>query len=196
MLDEGSITRCLVALKGGDRDAAEALWARYSRRLAGLARKRLGAATRRMADEEDVALSAFDSVCRRAEKGLFPRLDGRDDLWRLLVVVTLRKAMALAKREQTPRRGGGQVRVGSELSQELLSQALARDPTPAVAAEAAEQCQHLLELLNDDALRLVALRRLEGHTNAEIARELGCVEPTVERKLQRIRKLWLNELES
>ena len=46
---------------------------------------------RRAADEEDVALSAFDSFCRGAEQGRFPQLDGRDDLWHLLVVITVRK---------------------------------------------------------------------------------------------------------
>ena len=48
-------------------------------------------------------------------------------------------------------------------------------------------------LLPEDSLRLVARRKLEGYTNAEVAAELGCVEATVERKLQRIRGLWARE---
>src|SRR3954463_14759188 len=98
MSDDGSITRCIEALKRGDRDAAELLWARYFRRLAGLARAGPRPVPRRAADEEDVALSAFDSVCRRAAEGRFPRLEDRDDLWRLLAKVTFRKALALAGR--------------------------------------------------------------------------------------------------
>jgi RNA polymerase sigma factor (sigma-70 family) len=195
MLDEGSITRCLVALKGGNRDAAELLWARYSHRLAGLARKRLRDRTRRVADEEDAVLSAFDSVCRRAEQGRFPKLDDRDDLWRLLVVVTLRKALAHAQREQSPRRGGGKVCVLSDLETDDLQHALSSEPSPELAVTAAEECERLLGLLSEAALRTVALRKFEGHTNAEIARELGCVETTVERKLQRIRGLWRRELQ-
>jgi hypothetical protein len=111
MSDDGSITRCIAALKCGDREAAEALWERYFWRLAGLARGRLRAADRRVAAEEDVALSALNSVCRRAEQGRFPSLEDRDDLWRLLYIVTVRKAIALAGHGRRARRGGGAVRL-------------------------------------------------------------------------------------
>ncbi|WZP00294.1 ECF-type sigma factor [Isosphaeraceae bacterium EP7] len=195
MTCDGSITLCLEALKRGDRDAAELLWARYSRRLAGLARTRLRAADRRVSDEEDVALAAFDSVCRRAEQGRFPRLDDRDDLWRLLVVVTVRKAMAQAGHERRPRRGGGEVRLLSELDGAEVERVLGTEPTPELAAQAAEQCHRLLGSLGDESLRRVALRKLECYTNAEVAAELGCVEATVERKLNRIRGLWASEME-
>jgi len=61
------------------------LWERYFRRLVGLARKKLRAAPRRAADEEDVALSAFDSFCRGAKLDRFPQLHDRLDVWQLLV---------------------------------------------------------------------------------------------------------------
>ena len=69
---ETSVTQWIDRLKAGDPDAAQELWERYFRRLVGLARKKLRAAPRRAADEEDVALSAFDSFCRGAEQGRFP----------------------------------------------------------------------------------------------------------------------------
>src|SRR3982751_1385339 len=99
MSSEGSITHCIARLKAGDRAAAQPLWEGYCHRLVGLARVRLRAAPRRAADEEDVALSAFDSFCRRAERGQFPRLADRDDLWQLLVVITVRKAANLMHHE-------------------------------------------------------------------------------------------------
>src|SRR3954454_7890060 len=105
-----SIIRCLEMLKGGDREAAERLWATYIRRLVGLARARMGAPPRRAADEEDVARSAFDSFCRRAERGQFARLSDRDDLWQVLVVVTERKAVDLMRREGRESGGGGEGR--------------------------------------------------------------------------------------
>jgi ECF sigma factor len=77
----GSITRCLAPLRAGDRVAAQALWGRYFRRLVGLARTRLRGTARGPEDEEEVALSAFDSFYRRAERGQFPRLVDRNDLW-------------------------------------------------------------------------------------------------------------------
>jgi hypothetical protein len=62
--------------------------------------KKLLGAPRGMADEEDVALSAFDSFCRGAEQGRFPQLSDRDDLWRLLFVITERKAIDLVNHEK------------------------------------------------------------------------------------------------
>ena len=60
-------------------------------------------------DEEDAALSAFNSFCDGAARGKFPQLADRDDLWRLLVVITARKAMAQANRNARLKRGGGRV---------------------------------------------------------------------------------------
>src|SRR5436309_4711052 len=104
-----SITTWINQFKGGDAAAAQKLWESYFRRLVGLARKKLQGTPRRAADEEDVALSAFDSFCRGAEQGRFPRLTDRDDLWRLLVTITARKAYQLALHEGRRKRGGNAV---------------------------------------------------------------------------------------
>src|SRR4051812_40908419 len=103
--DEGSITLCIAALKAGDRDAAQRIWERYFRRLIGLARARLRVAPGLASDAEDVALSAMDSFLRRSEGGRFPRLDDRDDLWQLLIVLTARKAANLARHARRQKRG-------------------------------------------------------------------------------------------
>ena len=92
---EGSVTRWIGELKSGGDFAVQHLWERYFERLVRLARKKLQG-TRRpriVEDEEDAALSAFDSFCRGVDRGRFARLADRDDLWRLLVVLTLRKAL-------------------------------------------------------------------------------------------------------
>src|SRR5580693_2555680 len=103
---EGSVTRWIAQLKRGDRAAAHPLWRAYFHRLVALARDRLRGTPRRAADEEDVALAAFDSFYRRAERGQFPQLARRDDLWRLLFVLTLRKSIDLTRREaRQPGRG-------------------------------------------------------------------------------------------
>jgi DNA-directed RNA polymerase specialized sigma24 family protein len=47
--------------------------------------------------------------------------------------------------------------------------------------------------LGDDTLRQVALLKLEGYENAEIAARLNCALRTVERKLNLIRALWAEE---
>src|SRR5262249_15487625 len=105
----GSVTLWIEQLKAGNPAAAQPLWQDYFRRLVGVARTRLRGAPRRAADEEDVALSAFDSFCRGAARGRFPRLADRDDLWQLLVLIRERKAVDLVQHERRRKRGGGAV---------------------------------------------------------------------------------------
>ena len=191
-----SVTNWLIQLKGGDPAAAQRLWERYFPRMVALARKRLRSARRREADEEDVALSAFDSFCRGAEQGRFPRLGDRDDLWQLLVVITARKALDLLARQGRLKRGGGRVGGESGLLDPAepgnggIAQVVGNEPTPAFAAQVAEECQRLLDKLGDDELRDIAVWKMEGHSNEQIAERLGCALATVERRLRLIRKQW------
>ncbi len=193
MSSDGSVTGWLDLLRAGDQVAAQQLWERYYRELVSLARKKLGNLPRRAADEEDVALSAFDSFIRRAEQGRFPRLEDRDDLWQLLVVITTRKSIDLIHHEGRERRDWRRLQENSPEAGSLLPTLLGREPSPDFAAEVAEQCQRLLGLLPDDQLRQIALRKLEGHTNAEIADQIKRPEVTVERRLALIRKYWAGE---
>jgi DNA-directed RNA polymerase specialized sigma24 family protein len=201
---EASVTHWIDKLKAGDPDAAQKLWERYFRRLVGLARKKLRAAPRRAADEEDVALSAFDSFCRGAEQDRFPQLHDRLDLWQLLVLLTARKAIDLAQHERRQKRGGGALLdeaalpypVDSSAQGAPLEQFAAPEPTPAFAAQVAEECRRLLERLDSADLRQVALLKVEGYSNEEIAAQLGCGLRTVERRLRLIRTMWKQDDES
>jgi DNA-directed RNA polymerase specialized sigma24 family protein len=190
---EGSVTGWIGALKRGDQAAAQRLWDIYFRRLVGLAWVRLRNVPRGAADEEDVALSAFDSFFEGARCGRFPQLDDRDDLWQLLYVITIRKAINLAKHEHRKSRGAGQVRSLSDLAQWGGDDLPGDEPTPELAAQVADECRRLLGLLRDESLRSVALLKMEGYTNAEIAERLGCVRFTVDRKLRAIRQIWEGE---
>jgi len=193
MVTDGSVTNWLQALKDGNDDAAQQLWERYFTQLVNLARHRLGDFPRRVADEDDVANSAFASFCQRAKEGRFPRLNDRDDLWRLLAVITARKAVDLVQRESRQKRGGGRL-PGFELSDEQARQlAIGNEPTPEFAAQFAEEFRRLLGRLGEDSLRRAALLKFEGHSNAEIAEELDCSLRSVERKLQVIRSIWEGE---
>ena len=197
MSGPGSVTDWIDRLKVGDPAAAQQLWQSYFQRLVGLARKKLQGTPRRVADEEDVALSAFDSFCRGAEQGRFPQLTDRDDLWRLLVTITARKAYQLTLHEGRQKRGGGAVLDEAALAGPPgpgsaapgLEQILGREPTPEFAAQLAEDCQRLLARLDEPDLRTVAVWKMEGYSNEEIATRLGCVPRTIERKLALIRTL-------
>ena len=197
---DGSVTGWIDRLRVGDDVAARRLWERYFHALVRLARADLRAKPRGGVDEEDIALSAFDSFCRGAEQGRFPRLDDRDGLWRLLVTITARKVVDQVERECRKKRGGGQVRneaalAGSESTAGAggLDQAVGREPTPEFAAMMADECRHLLAALGDETLRQVALLRMEGYSDEEIASQLDCGVRTVGRKLKLIRDIWMRK---
>src|SRR5262249_20340912 len=154
----GSVTNWIGQLQADDAGAAQKLWERYFQRLVGLARKKLQDAPRGAADEEDVALSAFASFCRNASGGKFPQLTDRDDLWRLLVTITARKAFHLRRDEGRQKRGGGDVLSLGQVcgpasgAPSVLEQLVDREPTPDFAALVAEESRRLLHCLGDDQL--------------------------------------------
>ena len=57
----------------------------------------------------------------------------------------------------------------------------------------ADEYRRLFGGLADESLRVVALLKLVGHSNEEIARSLDCGLRTVEQKLEVIRKRWESE---
>src|SRR5262249_46126782 len=147
MSSDGSVTHWINVLKGGDAAAVQRLWEAYFPRLVGLARKKLREAPRRAADEEDVALSAFDSFCDGVARARFPQLTDRDDLWHILVTITARKALQFVRHEQRHKRGGGAVRGESALHEEQkaagvepgMEHIIGHEPTPEFAAQVAEE---------------------------------------------------------
>jgi DNA-directed RNA polymerase specialized sigma24 family protein len=200
MAADGSVSRLIDGLMVGDDVAVQRLWERYFRRLVGLARKKLADAPRRAADEEDIALSAFKSFCASAERGRFPQLLDRDSLWRLLVVMTVRKAAHLRRDEGRQKRGGGAVILTGTTGQAgetpVLEEILSREPSPEFAALATEEHQRLMTALGDDELRSVAQWRMEGFTVEEIAAKLEYAPRSIKRKLQMIRTIWEREGQS
>jgi DNA-directed RNA polymerase specialized sigma24 family protein len=184
-------------IQTGDATAVRELWAAYYRRLVGLARKKLQGTPRQAADEEDVALCALDSFCRGARSGRFSWLEDRKDVWRIQAVLASREASHLAQREHGMKRGGGRVRHTSALGDGAVESGVSvvsREPDPHRSAQTAEEFRHLLHLLPDPRLRLIALCKLERLSNAAIASCLDTSERTVARKLLLIRALWSRRL--
>jgi RNA polymerase sigma factor (sigma-70 family) len=187
MSSAGSVTHWIGRLKEGDSVAAEKLWERYFPRMVSLARQHLRTLPRQASDEEDVALSALGSFFRDAQRGRFPKLHGRDDLWPLLMTFTAQKALDLIRRERARKRGAKAPALSNE---EALANVTGREPPPDMAEQLAEDLRCLLARLPDWQLQTIAVMRMEGYTNEEIAAELGCVTRTVERRLRIIRKAW------
>jgi DNA-directed RNA polymerase specialized sigma24 family protein len=197
MSSPGSVSRHIADLKDGDQAAAGELCKRYFEKLARLARKKLRGASRRVADEEDVVVDVLDSLYRGAQRGHFPLLKDRDDLWRLLTVLTKRKAANQVKREAARKRGGGKVRggsafdrAGSAASDRGIQAVAAKDPCPATLGELKEGFHNLLDALEDETLQKIAIWSMEGYTNQEIATQIGRSLSSVDRKLKLIRQKW------
>jgi DNA-directed RNA polymerase specialized sigma24 family protein len=191
--DENPITLWISGLKAGDSQAAELLWQEYFARLSAFAKRKLAQLPNRTNDEEDVALSAFRSLCHGAANGRYPRLADRDSLWPLLALIASRKVNKAATRERRQKRGGGAVRSESELNptescQFGFDQVISQQPTPEQAALVGEECKRLLEILSE-ANRSLVLLKLDG-----IAARLGVATRTIERKLGLIRRIWSSVL--
>lgn len=191
------VTQWIRGVADGDDLAAQKIWEGYFDQLLRLARRKLRGSARRVADEEDVVLSAFSSFCQRAKAGSFPRLDDRHDLWKVLVTLIARKAVSQVRHERAKKRGMGEVRGESVFPRHAdqeenvgINQVLGTEPTPEFAALVSEECGQLLDQLNDESLRQIALLKLEGFRNEQIAEQIGCTLRTVERKLARIRDKW------
>jgi DNA-directed RNA polymerase specialized sigma24 family protein len=193
----------LLDLNAGDRAAAEPLWERYFTRLVGLARTRLLASRRprTAVDEEDVALSAFANFVDLAARGRFPKLDSRDDLWRLLVVITARKAGARSRSWMRREGRAGvldeQALFGVESDEERagLGQVIGNEPTAEFAAQLTEEFERLIGALEErdreKHLAEIAVLRMEGFTAPEIAERINCARETVFRRIDLIKKIWI-----
>ena len=201
MFSEGSVTHWLNLLKQGDSQAVQVLWERYKDYIVHRADEKLGPTPRRAADEEDVALAAFASFCRGVEFGRFPQLDNRVHLRQVLLMLIDRKAVDQIRRENALIRGGGRVRGDSglakrdrgRLKQRGFDHVVGPEITPESAALLAERFVGLLEDLNDPELERVALDRMAGYANREIAQRLCISLRGVARRLALIRRIWSQE---
>lgn len=181
----GSITECLIALRNGERDAAAALWIHYYPRLVKAARARLNDTPRQVSDEEDLAVSVFQSFCRAIDEGRLPNICDRTDLWRLLLSVTARKAINAHRYHAAQKRARP---AGSSATDASLLQG--EEPSAEFCARVAEVLTRLLTDFGDGDLRQIAIYKLQGYTTAQMAEMLGTSCSTIERKLRRIRHEW------
>jgi len=195
----GSVSRWINDLKAGDRQAFQPLWNRYYATLVERARAKLRAlhSSTTVNDEEDLALSAFQSLYQGVREGRFPRLEDRDDLWRLLVHLTACKAVDQHRAEHRQKRGGGKIvneadMIAAEDEDEgnALDRIIGSEPSPEFAAMVAEEYLRRLDELGDETLRRIAALKLACYSNEEIRQQFGCSLRTVTLRLELIRKIW------
>jgi DNA-directed RNA polymerase specialized sigma24 family protein len=184
-----SITRWIEELRKGDGAAAEMLWQFLKSRLMSLASRKVGFAI--SYDQDDVALDAFATLCEGIQEGRYDISD-RNALWSLLAVITINGARKHSRDEKRLRRGGG-LSKSSKNDKELNSIAT-KELSPEVSFFAKEECKRLLSILPNEGLKHLAVLKVDGYTNDEIANKLECTRRSIQRRLNLIRQIWTNEL--
>jgi RNA polymerase sigma factor (sigma-70 family) len=191
-----AVSHWINLVKDGDTTAANRIWKLYFDRLVRSVRQRLYGQNRAISDEEDIVLSVFDSFYAAAEKGRFPDLADRDDLWRLLLTMAARKVIDKRRRDGRQRRGG-QIAIHSLNAGDcdpFVNAAIGTEPSPDMVLMMQESVEQLFSHLGVGQLQDLAGAKLEGYSNAEIAEKFDCSERTIERRLHLIREKLQQEL--
>lgn len=188
----GSVTALFHQLRLGDEQAAAALWTRFADRMNRLAER--NRTQRGAIDAEDIVQEAFAGFCQAARSGRFDQIEDRDGVWRLLVMLTLRRSWSQRERETRQKRGGAAGAKGWLFSRrEVALDALPGKATPPdFAIRLADFLQEALARLPEPELRAVALFKLQDLTNEEVGQRVGCDARTVQRRWKAARDLWRN----
>jgi RNA polymerase sigma-70 factor (ECF subfamily) len=189
MPQDHSFDDLMARLRSGDDDAATQVFQRFADQLIALAQKRLSPKMRRKVDAEDVLQSVFRSFFARQAAGQMGPLANWDNLWGMLMVITLRKCgrridyFHSACRDidrETPNQKPAD-RSGEDW------QTSGNEPTPAEAAQLTDMVEHLLNHFDGKHRDIVALS-LQGCTAPEISSQLACTERMVYRVLERVKE--------
>lgn len=190
----------LSVLFDTSRENAERIWQEFFPRLVGLARAKLGALPKRVYDEEDVALSAMKSYFRARDQGRLANVDGREELWRLLALITTRKVIAVYRKRRAPTKPDGKVagesafiNANQESEQVGIAGVADLNLLPECTEQIMSDCEELLKMLPDDKHRRTAVMRLEGYSNQEISEELECSVARTKQRFQRVREIWADQ---
>ena len=163
----GSVTFWLSQLRLGHGHARRNFWERYYERLVRHAQKRMSRSPKRVEDEEDVVQSAFATFYANMAHGRFPQVQDRHDLWRLLIIITARKATDRVRREKALKRGGsppGALRIFDVGSGKHRR----RRAKSGIRTASGRNGRRLLDSLPSPSLRALAISKLEGYTNDRV----------------------------
>ena len=182
---------------GPDDSVSSAIWNQYFEQLLRFAKHQMRGMPKVASDEEDITLSVLKSVCLslKRESTSHERQNDCDDLWGLLVVICKRKIANLYAFQRRTKRDSSRSE-SIHANPGVLEQLQSREICPEVLFEFNERLDTLFGALERDMLKEIALAKIHGFTNQDIADRLGCSLSTVERKLRLIREIWSRECES
>ena len=180
----GSVTGNIRRAQIGDDLAFEWLWHRYYKSLVRHLEKLAGKPGFEPFDPEDIAHSVFVAFHDGLSQEKFHSLNGRFQLWKLLTLIGLRKAINSAKKDFVYRHSIEH----SGITERLVID----DSFDDLRFE--EELEHCLSLLDNEhqsqRLRELALLKIKGYSNTRIADELGWTRKTVALRLNLIFEIW------
>jgi RNA polymerase sigma factor (sigma-70 family) len=186
MSPDSSFEALACGLHTGDPDAAARVFRRFAQRLVQLAGRRLDRLIKVKSGPEDVVQSVFRSFFHRQRQGQL-EVQGWDELWDMLVLITLRKCCNRAEHYHAACRDvRREVPPPSADGSDTAWEAVGREPSPAEAAQLAETVEQILGSFKDREQAIVELT-LQGVPVTEVSARLGCSERKVYRVLERLR---------
>ena len=199
-MSENSITRILSNTQAVDEAGAEAIWKEFLPRLLRVIETKLHGMPKRYVDQDDIAQNAMHSLFKGLQGQRFSDVSNCDELWRLLVTITVRKISAQRRRSLAAKRGGGKVRGESVFVNDAnaygINQILDTNSMSESAEKILQTYQEMLPRITDEASVQTLLLRMEGYSNAEIADRLKCSISRVEQRMAKIRRNWMSEIEA
>ncbi|WP_179957537.1 ECF-type sigma factor [Exilibacterium tricleocarpae] len=173
-------------LRAGEKEASEYVWKQYYQKLLTIAGQRLTNSSKVMSDEEDVVVSAFKSFFRAVHENRASELNSEDDIWRLLITLTARKAIKQLRYESRAKRDSKKQHSNDA---DIIDNLVCPEPSAEFLMMMADEYRELNARLLDDDMRLIVLRKLEGYSNTEVAQLLNINLRTVQRRLIVVRSL-------
>ena len=175
-------------LADGDEQVTTDYWNLFGSRIRALADNNLTGNLHRRVEPDDIANSACRTFLRRAKAGQFALPDS-ESLWRLMCTITLAKTSAYARYHLAQKRGiqrESSTQAGSgALSRPVVESLASKTPSPEEIVDFQDQFLHLMNSFDAESQQIVHLK-LEQHTNAHIAEQMGCAERTVRRKIKQV----------
>lgn len=166
MVNPSAVGKWALAVNAGDQRELNSLWAEFTPSLQQLAEEWLAKSLPRTAPDDGTGLLPFESLISQL-KNRELRFRGGDELWRLIGVVTLSRIP------------------DAEIERSIK-----------IASQMVHVIRPLLDELADADLESVALLKLKGSTNDEIAAVLNCTRRTIQRLLKLVREIWEGQIES
>src|SRR4051812_46450299 len=177
--------RNLVAdLRAGNESAARELFDRYCERLMRLARRRIGLRMLARVDPEDVIQSAFRTFFVHVRNDEFT-FDGADDMFKLLVRLTVRKTLRQIAYHRAAKRNPEKEAQQSDPDNDLMLELCAAGPTPDMEVALINEFEEFVGKLPPVARKVLEMK-LQGHSTAEIAEAVGSYQRKVRRILERV----------